>query len=62
VAGGIFGSTPKKIGPGIAVPKANYRITVVLDHGSTNVTTVTPVYAVVMLNADAAGATSGRSS
>jgi endonuclease G, mitochondrial len=54
LAGGIFGAAPKKIGPGIAVPKANYRITVVLDHGSTKVTTATPVYAVVMPNADAA--------
>lgn len=50
MAGGIFGTTPKKIGPGIAVPKVNYRITVVLDHGSTKLTTATPVYAVAMPN------------
>lgn len=52
VAGGTFDATPARIASGVAVPKANYRITVVLDHASTNVTTTTPVYAVVMPNAD----------
>jgi len=52
VAGGMFDSKPKKIGPGISVPKSSYRITVVLEPGqaANDVTKDTPVYAVVMPN------------
>lgn len=50
VAGGIFDASPQRIGPGIAVPKANYKITVVLDHPSDKVTRDTTVYAITMPN------------
>jgi DNA/RNA endonuclease G (NUC1) len=52
VAGGLFARNPTTIGQGVAVPKANFRITVVLDAGQRlrDVTAATPVYAVEMPN------------
>lgn len=52
VAGGVFSASPKTIGPSIAVPESNFRITVVLDSGGgpDDVTAATPVIATVMPN------------
>lgn len=52
VAGGIFSSNSKKIGPGIAVPDQSYRVTVVLDEGqgASNVSGDTEVYGVLLPN------------
>lgn len=52
VAGGIFGSTPKTIGHGVAVPTSSYRVTIVVQHsqGPSDVTDATPVLAVEMPN------------
>jgi endonuclease G len=50
VAGGIFDAAPKRIGPGIAVPTANYKITVVLNRPTDKVTKDTLVYAISMPN------------
>lgn len=52
VAGGLFATSPQTIGQGVAVPRANYRITVVVDHDAepTAVTSATPIYAVEMPN------------
>jgi len=52
VAGGLFGASPKIIGNGVAVPKQNFRITVVLDQGQRlgDVSTNTPIFAVEMPN------------
>lgn len=52
VAGGIFDAEPRRIGPGVAVPSASYRITVVLDHAGDKVGNDTLAYAVVMPNGD----------
>jgi endonuclease G len=53
VAGGLFGPSPATIGPGIPVPRASYKILVVLrpGQGPTSVTAETEVYAVMMTNA-----------
>lgn len=52
VAGGIFSTGSKKIGPGIAVPNGNFRVTVVLDpgQGAQDVTAKTEVYGVILPN------------
>jgi endonuclease G len=52
VAGGIFDAHPPTIGNGVAVPKADYKIVVVLDAGQgvENVTAATEVIAVIMPN------------
>jgi len=52
VAGGIFDASPPTIGHGILVPKADYKIIVVLDAGQgvESVTPQTEVIAVVMPN------------
>lgn len=52
VAGGLFDAAPPTIGPGIAVPRANFKIVVVLDagQGATAVTARSTVYAVIMPN------------
>jgi endonuclease G len=52
VAGGIFSNTPSTMGPGIAVPAAEYKIIVVLEEGQgvDDVTAETPVVAVIMPN------------
>lgn len=52
VAGGIFGARPKLIGRGVAIPKSNFRVTVVLEHGRSvrDIDGKTPVYAVKMPN------------
>jgi endonuclease G len=52
VAGGLFDAAPPTIGPGVVVPRASYKILVVLEPGqnAASVTTLTPVYAVVMPN------------
>jgi endonuclease G len=58
VAGGVFTNSTATIGPGIAVPTANFKILVVQEPGQTasDVTTSTPVYAVIMPNkAESAG-------
>ena len=52
VAGGIFDVEPRRIGTGVAVPKASYRITVVLDRAADKVTKGTLAYAVAMPNSD----------
>jgi len=52
VAGGIFGASPATIGPGIAVPDANFRVTVVLEPGQTaaDVSPATPVFGAIVPN------------
>lgn len=52
MAGGIFDAHPAVIGHGVAVPKADYKIVVVLDAGQgvDNVSTGTEVIAVMMPN------------
>jgi endonuclease G len=63
VAGGIFDASPATIGPGIAVPKANFKIIVVLDpgQGPADVTDTTPIYAAIMPNdATATGSAWGQ--
>jgi len=56
VAGGLFIASPTTIGHGVAVPRSNYRITVVVEHGSgpADVTAATPAYAVEMPNDETA--------
>jgi endonuclease G, mitochondrial len=56
IAGGIFANSTQTIGPGIAVPTANFKIVVVMDPGekAENITDNTSVYAVVMPNAQEA--------
>jgi endonuclease G len=56
VAGGIFDAKPRRTEHKIAIPRANFRITLVLDHGQelSDVTTDTPLYAVEMPNDDTA--------
>ncbi len=56
VAGGLFGPEPKRIGPGIAVPRACFRITVVLGagEGPSDVTDSTPVLGAIFTNDDSA--------
>lgn len=51
-AGGIFDATPPTIGHGVAVPKADYKIVVVLaaGQGAESVTPETEVIAVIMPN------------
>ena len=53
VAGGIFKPEPTKVGPGVEVPTANFKIIVVLEpgQGATDVTGSTPVYAIIIPNA-----------
>ncbi|MBI2388420.1 MAG: DNA/RNA non-specific endonuclease [Deltaproteobacteria bacterium] len=52
IAGGIFDANPKTIGHGVAVPKAAYKIIVVLEHGqgAKDVTAATEVIAAIMPN------------
>jgi endonuclease G len=59
VAGGIFGPATSTIGPGIAVPTANFKIVVVLEPGQTaaEVGLHTRVFAVVMPNSPSAART-----
>jgi endonuclease G len=59
VAGGLFDAAPATIGPAIAVPRANYKILVVLGpgEGAAAVDASTRVYAVVMPNATTAATT-----
>jgi endonuclease G len=55
VAGGLFGGTDSQvvIGPGIAVPRATFKVLVVLERGqgAADVSIATTVYAVIMPNA-----------
>jgi endonuclease G len=62
VAGGVFDSVPMTIGPGIAVPHANYKIIVVVEPGQgvDGVNDATVVYAAVMANAAAVSGTHWR--
>ncbi len=52
VAGGIFDASPPTIGPGVAVPCANYKIVVAVSpgRGVGGITVDTPLYAVIMPN------------
>lgn len=52
VAGGLFDASPLTIGHAVSVPRADYKIVVVLDPGQgvESVTTTTEVIAVVMPN------------
>jgi len=53
IAGGVFGASPRTIGPSnVAVPDASYKIIVSLDAGqrAADVTTATAVLAVIMPN------------
>jgi endonuclease G len=52
VAGGLFEGTPEFLGAGIAVPRANFKIVVVVDRGqgAADVTPATTAYAVIMPN------------
>jgi endonuclease G len=52
VAGGIFSTETVKIGPGVDVPAANFKIIVVLEpkQGASDVTTSTPLCAVIIPN------------
>lgn len=52
VAGGIFPSSPKMIGRGVAVPVTTYRVTIVVQReaGPNDVSEATPVLAVEMPN------------
>ena len=52
VAGGIFEASPPRIGHGVAVPRADYKIVVVLDAGQgvESVTAKTEVVAAIMPN------------
>ncbi len=56
VAGGVFSRTPKTFGPGVAVPVAFFRVTIVVAAGSgpTDISERTPVLAVEMPNDDSA--------
>lgn len=56
VAGGVFGSSPKTIGHGVAVPTSSYRVTIVVQHGQgpSDVTDATTVLAVEMPNDNSA--------
>jgi endonuclease G len=57
IAGGVFANPPPTIGHGVAVPKANYKIIVVLNGGrsAADVTPDTEVIATIMPNERAAG-------
>jgi endonuclease G len=59
IAGGIFTNSTTTIGPGVAVPTANFKIVVVMNPGetATDVTLSTPVYAVIMPNSASAKGT-----
>jgi endonuclease G, mitochondrial len=59
VTGGVFEGATTTIGPGIAVPSANFKVVVVLDPGQgvADVTVDTTVYAIVMPNARSISAT-----
>ena len=52
MAGGVFDAAPATVGPGIAVPRASYKILVVVDagQGRSDITDATLVYAAVMPN------------
>jgi len=52
VAGGLFADNPATIASKVPVPKANFRVTVVLEPGmaTRDVTAQTPVYAIEMPN------------
>jgi len=52
VAGALFTATPEAIGHNVAVPRATFRVTVVLPHGAAlaDVTGFARLYAVVMSN------------
>jgi endonuclease G len=52
VAGGIFPARPERIGPGIAVPEANFRVTVELEpgQGPSEVSPETRILGVIMPN------------
>jgi endonuclease G len=52
VAGALFAASPATIGNGVTVPRATFRVTVVLPHGAGlhDVTASTPVYAIEMPN------------
>src|SRR5262249_40188506 len=55
IAGGILGSSSKKVGSGVVVPDETFKVVVVLDHpgqGAAAVTTSTRVIAVAMPNDD----------
>ncbi|HVZ75543.1 MAG TPA: DNA/RNA non-specific endonuclease [Polyangia bacterium] len=60
VAGGLFDAEPKRLPSGEAVPRANYKILVVLDRGrgAADVDDATPVTAVIMPNSNAVAHTS----
>jgi endonuclease G len=62
VAGGLFDPAPATIGPGIAVPRANYKIVIAVDpgRGASDVTDTTVVYAVIMPNAPTVTGTQWR--
>jgi len=59
IAGAVFTNSTETIGPGIAVPTANFKIVVVMNPGQTagDVTESTPVYAVIMPNTQEAKGT-----
>jgi endonuclease G len=52
VAGPLFSTSPTTIGHGVAIPRATFRVTVVLPRGAGlhNVTASTPVFAIEMPN------------
>lgn len=52
VAGGLFDGAPELLGTGIAVPRANFKIVVVVDRGqgAADVTAATTAYAAIMPN------------
>jgi endonuclease G len=52
VAGGLFDGAPELLPTGIAVPRANFKIVVVVDRGqgAADVTPATTAYAVIMPN------------
>jgi endonuclease G, mitochondrial len=55
ISGGVFSSSSKTIGTGVAVPDKTFKVAVVLDsvgQGPANVTTSTRVIAVMMPNSD----------
>lgn len=58
VAGGVFDASPKTIGHGVAVPKASFKIVVILQRGAgaRDVAESTPVIAAVMPNEAGVGA------
>lgn len=58
VAGGLFDEPPERLGSGVAVPRANFKIVLAVDRGqgAADVTPATTLYSVIMPNTvDVAG-------